>query len=112
MSILLAVDTLDDRREIHGLLAKLAPWDRVRFLARCCQAVHKPGRNNVGPSVFRMRERIEASYRCDKADDGLTNMLYADLLFLAAQWGLDLAQAAVDLERVVKRFHAGVPANV
>lgn len=102
MNTLLAVDTLDDRREIWHLLHRLPPRERVRFIGRCCNRLGSKGRG-VRPSVHRMRDRIDGSYRDDKADEGLTNMLYADLLFLGAQWDLDLPAAVVELESVVRR---------
>lgn len=98
---LLAVDTLDDRREIWHLLHRLAPWERVRFVDWCCRSVRSFGRG-VRPSVHRMLDRIQSSFKDDKSDHALTNMLYADVLFLGSQWGLDVPRAAVMLEQVVK----------
>lgn len=101
-SSLLLLDTLDDRREIHSLLHRLSPRDRVRFLARCCRRVTDARGYGPRVSLWRMRERIDASYRCGKADDGLTNECYGDILVMAASWGLDLLAVAAELEQVAR----------
>lgn len=102
-SSLLVIDTLDDRREIWSLLHRLSPRDRVRFLARCCETVATVHGNGPKPSLFQMRDTVEQAYRCDRADDRLTNEIYGDLLALGTQWTLDLAAVAVELEQLVKR---------
>lgn len=99
---LLLVDTKDDRREIWHLLHRLSPWDRVRFLGQCCERARLP--NGVGPRVStdRMKPRITASYREEKANEGLTNEVYGDILVLAAEWNIDMASVAVELEQIVR----------
>lgn len=100
---LLAIDTLDDRREVWHLLHRLSPRDRVRFLARCCRRMTDAKGYGPRVSLWRMRGRIDASYRCGKADDGLTNEVYGDLLMLACEpWHLDLLAAAAELEQIAR----------
>jgi hypothetical protein len=99
---ILAIDTLDDRREVWHLLHRLPPARRVAFLADCCSRVRDCRGNRPVPSA-RMAPALAAARRCDRADHRLTTMLYTDLLMLAAQWGLDPAAAAVRLEAWVRR---------
>lgn len=106
-SQLVTMDTLDDRRELWHLLHRLPPVRRVAFLAWCCTQVSGPGGTRPGPSS-RNQPAVAAARLDDKADERLTNMMYGDLLMLGAQWGLDLAKAAVTLESWVKR-PASVP---
>lgn len=100
---LLLLDTRDDRRELVVLLAKLSPAARVAFLGWCCSRCAGPNGTRPAPSVLRMGETIKMAYRCDRADNRLVNEVYADLLLLASQWGLDLAAAAAELERRVRQ---------
>ncbi|VTT96582.1 unnamed protein product [Gemmataceae bacterium] len=104
---LLTLDTLDDRRELHTLLARLSPRARVSFLAWCCGQV--TGRVRPVASA-RMGSTVGAAYRCGRADDRLTNEVYGDLLSLAANYGFDLAAAAAELERRVRGRPASAPA--
>lgn len=98
---LLQLDTRDDRREIWHLLHRLSPKRRAAYLAWCCSRVAGPGQTR--PTVsHRMTETVVMSYRSGEHDLRLTNEVYTDVLALAAQWGLDLAAAAVELERRVK----------
>jgi hypothetical protein len=46
---------------------------------------------------------IQDAYRCERGNERLTNDVYGSLLALAAQWGFDIAAAAVELERQAKR---------
>ncbi len=104
----LVLDTLDDRREIHGLLARLPPAERVRFLERCCKRVPADGAGRLPvPSVRAMRDTADAARRCERSNERLTTEVYADLLSLAANYRADLAKFAVDLERRVKEFERG-----
>lgn len=98
---LITLDTLDDRRELWHLLHRLPPRRRVSFLAWCCGKVRRPDGN--GPvASSRMAETIAGAARCDRFDHRLTNEIYGDVLALSAQWGLDLAAAAAELERRVR----------
>ena len=99
---ILTLDTLDDRRELHSLLHRLSPRRRVSFLAWCCRQVSGP--NGTRPvASSRVGPTLEAAYRCSVADERLTNEMYGDVLALAAQWDLDLAAAARELEARVRR---------
>ena len=100
---LLVLDTLDDRREIWHLLHKLPPSRRIEFMDWCCANVSGPNGMRPTPSRLRMAETIRMAYRCDRADERLTNELYIDVLMLSSQWNLDLGRAAVELERWVRR---------
>jgi hypothetical protein len=99
---LLAVDTLDDRREIYHLLHRLSPRARVSFLAWCCTRV--PASVKMRPVASpRMAPAVELAYRCAAADERLTAEVYGDLLAMAVVYDLDLAAAALELERRVRR---------
>ena len=93
----LTLDTLDDRREVYHLLHRLPPARRVAFLADCCGRVTAPGGNR--PAAAGFGRLVREAGRCDRGDERLTVAVYTDLLALAAQWRLDLAAAAVRLER-------------
>lgn len=95
----LTLDTLDDRRELVTLLAKLPPGDRVRFLSAACATAKKPH----SPKPVYRRATVEAAYRHDHDDHRLTNAVYFDLLTLGMQWGVDLVDVAKRLESVVRR---------
>lgn len=102
-SQLRVLDNTDDRRELHGLLAKLPPRERVAFLERCCKNVPQ-GRGKLPvPAVWKMRATVEMAMRCDRADLALTNEIYCDLQSLFAEFGLDAVKTAVELERLVRK---------
>jgi len=97
----LILDTLDDRREIHTLLRKLHPEVAVEWLAAQCRKV-KPI-NGCRPNPARkMQPRIQAALRDDDAASRLSLELYYDVWALGLQYDLDLTQAALSLERLVK----------
>lgn len=97
---LLVIDTLDDRREIHLLLAKLNPRRRVLFLQWCCSRAHLAGAPEARPHLsLDFAQKIRDAYRCDRGDDRLTATIYLDLLALGAQYVFDLPAAVVELER-------------
>ena len=98
---LLSLDTLDDRREIWGMLARLSPSLRVAFLARWCARVPRE-RGTPKPSLFRMGATVKAARTCGTADRRLTNELYHDFLQLACNFGVDLGLVAADLEQVTR----------
>lgn len=98
---LLQLDTRDDRRELWHLFHRLSPTRRVAYLAWCCGRVCGPGQTR--PTVsHRMTDTVVMAYRSGEYDLRLTNEVYTDVLVLAGQWGLDLAAAAVELERRVR----------
>jgi hypothetical protein len=100
---ILQLDTLDDRREVHSLLARLPPRDRVRFLSECCSRVPQSKGKLPVPVVTHLRETIDRAYRCDRSDERLTNELYGDLLGLFNAWGLDVAATVRLLTEWVRR---------
>jgi len=115
-SSLLYLDTVDDRREIHSLLHRLPPADRVRFLRWACRAC--PARNDKKipvPSTWSMQTTLEQAYRCDRGDLRLTNEIYADVMSLLNTWDLDAGVALAELVAWVKqpsaRSHPGPRAS-
>ncbi len=99
---ILVLDTRDDRQEVQRLLSALAPKDRVKFLIWACQRVPQ-GRGRLPvPQVSGMRETCDLAYRCDRADERLTRMVYMDCLALFANFELDAAKTAIALERWVR----------
>lgn len=100
---LLVIDTRDDRRELHYLLSKLSPNDRIAFLTWACQqAPQGTGRLPV-PCVQMMATTIEQAYRCDRADTRLTNEVYCDLLSLLNNFDVDAVKVTLELEQWLKR---------
>jgi hypothetical protein len=100
-SPLLQLDDLDSRREVHRLLSLLSPRGRVRFLKWACSQAK--GKNVPVPRIA--RSDVDYAYRCGRADDRLTNTIFADLVALAAQWELDLPAVAVALEAWARGRH-------
>lgn len=97
-------DTLDSRRELHRLLSKLPPRDRIKFLEFCCASVPQNEKGHLPvPRVGKMRATVEMAYKCDRASDVLTNEIYCDLLVLATQYKLDLLKTAKALEQLVRQ---------
>lgn len=92
----LALDTLDDRREIYHLLHRLPPHRRVAFVTHCCGMVSDKRGNRPVPMMF--RGMVRDARRCDRGDERLTVACYHDLLALVYQWGLDLGKAAITLQ--------------
>lgn len=97
---LLAVDTLDDRRELHTLLHKLHPRKRVRFVEWCCAAVTRPRQS--APVVTTGEQMVREAERCERGDDRLTNDCLMMLYSLGSQWALDMPRAAKVLEAYVR----------
>lgn len=94
----LALDTLDDRREIHRLLETLPPRRRVAFLRWCCARAVLP-KSGTRPGVSKKTERLARQAGRDReADRRLSLDCYFDVWSLAAQYELDLAAV---LERLV-----------
>lgn len=103
---LLIIDTLDDRRELHGLLHRLPPRDRIRFLQTCCARVPRGSDRLPVPAVWSMRATVDQAYRDDRADLRLTNEIYADVLQLFNQYRLDAVATALLLTEWVRRPEA------
>lgn len=104
MNALLVLDTLDDRREIHHLLAKLPPRRRIAFLDWCTRQV-KNDKGDTPHPIFDQRQ-LELAMRCDRADLRLTNEVYSDLWILVGQWRLDPVLMADTLESWVRRVES------
>lgn len=97
------IDTLDDRRELHHLLGKLSPRDRVLFLAECCRRVPQAKGRLPVPVVTHLQTTLDQAYRCDRADQRVTNEVMGDLLMLMNQWGLDAIATAILLTEWVRK---------
>ena len=93
-----------DRREIHHLLARLHPADRVRYLEKCCANAVLNG-SQIRPKLSRKTyEWAEAAVRGDSgADDRLTLDCYVMLWELARHYNFCLSGAVLELERWGKR---------
>lgn len=103
MNPLLVIDTADDRREVHYLLTKLPPADRVAFVSWACrQAPQGPGRLPA-PVQWGMGEKVERARRCDREDLKLSNECYCSLVSLINDFGVDPVKVVNVLEQVVKR---------
>lgn len=96
-------DNLDDRREIHHMLARLSPTARVAFVDWCCARCCKTsiGRDPVQVQA-KTRKLADLARVDDSADKRLSFDLYFDLWFLAMNWGLDLGEVADELTRRVR----------
>lgn len=95
------MDTLSDRRDVWELLNRLSPRARVGFIRWCCSRITANAGHQPRP-VYDVA-LIDLAYRDGSADLRVTNAAYNDVLILSTQWGLDLAAAAVELERRVRK---------
>jgi hypothetical protein len=100
---LLVLDSRDDRRELHGLLHRLPPKRRLEFLEWCCKQVPPAAKLPV-PAVWKMRATVEQAYRCEKANEVLSNEIYCDLLQLFNVYHLDAMKTALELTALVRRL--------
>jgi len=99
---MLAYETLDDRREVYGLLARLPPADRVAFLSWCCGRV--PGGAKLAPAPAPwLAARAAAARRCDRADARLTAEVYVDFWALVNAYHLAPGPALAELARRVRK---------
>lgn len=94
-------DDLDTRREIHRLLQLVHPRTAVEWLDRQCQKV---GREGSRPAPGRkMMPRLKAAIvRGGEMHYRLATEIYMDVWMLAAQYDLDIDDAARDLERLAR----------
>lgn len=100
---LLVLDTVDDRRELVTLLDHLPPRERVAFLHWACEQVKPTERGHLPAPVPGGYDEVTlAAYRCDRASDRLTRMVYSDVLVILHQWGIDALRLAAELERRVR----------
>lgn len=88
-SACLALDTKDDRREMHQLLERLPPAARLRWLQWCCDAVPGPHRGKVKVNRFTTGENALE--------------VFLDAWQLFVQYELDPTAAAAHLESLVSR---------
>jgi len=105
MPSLLVQNTAGDRKEIRSMLRRLTPDDRLRFLCECCVLLDRPG---VMASARNLP--LDLARRDSSADERVTDGVYCDLVFLAAQHGLDLDAAFTRLSAYASR-PSGLRAN-
>ena len=101
-SQLLVLDDLDSRRELHTLLAKLPPQDRIRFLRWCCSRCPTGQGRAPVPMVGMMKTTVSQAEHDDEGDRRFTYEVYGDLLQLFANFKLDAVQTARELEQWVR----------
>ena len=95
-------DNLDDRREIHQLLARLSPARRVAFVDECCLAAVLPG-SVVHPGVAqKTRDLAELARRDSSADTRLTLNLFMDLWYLHLHYRWDFDRSLARLVQLVR----------
>lgn len=100
---LLYHDNREDRTEIHRLLCRLAPADRLQFLRWACQNATLPN-SAVRPRVSRKTVELAGLARHDdSADRRLSLECFFDLMFLANSYSFDLDQALARLVEMVRR---------
>lgn len=99
----LVLDTLDDRKEMHGLICRLSPDNRMRFLAWCCRQSHLPN-STVRPRPRQeMYERANLARYDSSADERLGFEVWLDMNNLAVGSCLDLEKAGLELVRRVRQ---------
>lgn len=95
-------DNLDDRREIHHLLARLSPSRRVAFVDECCRGAVLPG-SAIRPGVARKtRDLAEVARRDSSADSRLTLNLFMDLWYLHLHYRWDFDASLSRLVELVR----------
>lgn len=96
-------DNLDDRREIHQLLARLSPARRVAFVDECCRNAVLPG-SEIRPGVAqKTRDLAEVARRDSSADSRLTLNLFMDLWYLHLHYRWDFDRSLARLVELVRR---------
>lgn len=112
---LLHYDTVDDRREVHRLLGRLPPRERVAFLSWACRqatlptgadiALHPDGSGSmVHPQVApKTWELMRQAQHDSRADEKLTFDVYFDVWLLATQYQVSLRRVLMQLEGLVRR---------
>ena len=100
---IVAHDNLDSKRELWGLLKRLSPRRRVKFLRWCCTQATLPS-TSIQPRVQPATdERAELAMRDDSADAALTYECYFDIFAMANQYELDLDRALNKLVELARR---------
>lgn len=89
MSSLLQSSTLGDRKEIWGMLHRLPPLDRLRFLCEYVATIDRHGKSMASARNMPIRE----AYRCDEADVRVTNAIYLDIILFASDCKANLDAA-------------------
>lgn len=109
MTIITAMDNLDDRRETWGLLCALTPPLRVDFLDWVLSFARRQ-RPTVGVLTGAKADRtkmlpmVRAAIQRDVvADILLANEIYADIVGLCHQWQLDFRAIVTELEQWTRR---------
>ncbi len=100
---LAVLDTLSDRRDVWSLLHRLPPASRVAFLADVCQGIRPVAGRVPAPTPNGFGRLLAEARRCDRADEMLTNAVYADLLQLFHTWNVDAVRTATRLEALARR---------
>ena len=99
----LCLDTRDDRREIHDLLTRLPPRERIRFMRwACSQATLPASRTHPGVSRKTVRLAVRA-VRDSSADRALALECYFDLWHLSISYDFDLDRALEMLVETVRQ---------
>jgi len=98
----LVYDTLDDRREVHQLLARLSPSRRLAYLAWCCRQGALLTTRAQPHVAQRTRALAELARRDASADRRLTFELFVDFWHLTAQYDLPVDRAVLALTDYVR----------
>jgi hypothetical protein len=97
-------DCLDDRRQIHELLARLTPRDRITFLRWCCTRAALP-HSTTRPRVSRRTVRLaRLAERDESADRRLALDCFFDVWNLTTQYDFDLDAALEKLVEMVRQL--------
>jgi hypothetical protein len=105
---ILAVDNLDDRREIVHLLDRLHPRKRIAFMRWCCRQAILPHGVGAHPQVNRKTlEFAEVACRDEEAAKRLTMDLFSDLYMLDVHYRFSLGAALAKLVEVAKKERRG-----
>lgn len=119
MTKMLALDTVDDRREIRRLLDFMHPVERWDFLDWCatqCETISgkRPGIIRTAREQERLREAIRVG---GEADCQLSNECYVHIWQLHVAWKLDLDATLAKLIELARgkdsrgRGRKGIPCS-
>lgn len=101
----IAIDNLDDRREIVVLLEKLRPPDRWRWLRWVAKQAKTPAGAKSCEVTFSDLDRAylrDAMAGIESADQWVTNNAYWNAFLLAEQYRLDTKKLLLCLQEIVK----------
>ena len=100
----LALDSVDTRTEIHRLIERLSPSDRIRFLRWACTRAPLTSRCSTVPGVSaKTRQLAQLAPHDSSADRRLSLVVYFDLWMLSIQYHFDLESALNKLVEMVLR---------